>query len=109
MSGLQRCFFCNSGTEAMEGALKMVHSHGRAIHPEKYQIIALENSFHGRTLGALSITGQAKYRQDFEPLIPGVRFVPPNDLPALEAAAGAPTAGRVLELVQGEGRIPPLP
>ena len=55
MSGLQRCFFANTGTEAMEGGLKMVHSHGRAIHPEKYQVIALENGFHGRTFGALSI------------------------------------------------------
>src|SRR5229473_6367756 len=59
MSGLGRCFFANTGTEAMEGALKMVHSHGRAIDAEKYQVIALENGFHGRTLGALSITGQA--------------------------------------------------
>src|ERR1043165_287401 len=65
MSGLARTFFCNSGTEAMECALKMIHSHGRALHPEKYEVIALENSFHGRTVGALSITGQAKYRQDF--------------------------------------------
>src|ERR1039458_9569715 len=64
MSGLQRCFFCNSGTEAMEGGLKMVHAHGRAIDPEKYEVIALENGFHGRTFGALSITGQPKYRQD---------------------------------------------
>src|ERR1700704_5938648 len=60
MSGLERAFFANTGTEAVEGAMKMIHSHGRAIHPEKYGIIALENSFHGRTLGALSITGQAK-------------------------------------------------
>ena len=75
-SGLQRSFFCNSGTEATEGAMKMLRSHGSHINPEKYEIISLENSFHGRTLGALSITGQHKYRKDFEPLIPGVRFVP---------------------------------
>jgi predicted acetylornithine/succinylornithine family transaminase len=105
MSGLQRCFFANTGTEAMEGGLKMVHSHGRAIHPEKYEVIALENSFHGRTLGALSITGQAKYRQDFEPLVPGARFVPINDIPALEAAFSERTAGIVLEMIQGEGGI----
>ncbi|MGB7720822.1 MAG: aminotransferase class III-fold pyridoxal phosphate-dependent enzyme, partial [Bryobacteraceae bacterium] len=73
ISGLQRTFFANTGTEAMEGAIKMVHAHGRAIHPEKYEILSLENSFHGRTLGALSITGQAKYREPFEPLIPGVK------------------------------------
>src|SRR5690349_2080160 len=71
MSGLTRAFFCNSGTEAVEGALKMAHAHGRAIHPEKYQLIALENSFHGRSFGALAVTGQPKYRQDFEPLVPG--------------------------------------
>jgi predicted acetylornithine/succinylornithine family transaminase len=108
MSGLQRCFFCNSGTEAMEGALKMIHSHGRAINPEKYEVIALENSFHGRTLGALSITGQPKYRQDFEPLVPGAQFVPANDLAALEAAFSDRTAGIVLELIQGEGGIYPI-
>jgi acetylornithine/N-succinyldiaminopimelate aminotransferase len=108
MSGLQRCFFANTGTEAMEGALKMIHSHGRAISPEKYEVISLENSFHGRTLGALSITGQPKYRQDFEPLVPGARFVPANDLAALEAAFNHNTAGIVLEMIQGEGGIYPI-
>ena len=108
MTGLDRAFFCNTGTEAVEGALKMIHSHGRAIHPEKYEIVSLENSFHGRTLGSLSITGQAKYRKDFEPLIPGVRFVPANDVAALEAAVGERTAGIVMELIQGEGGINPL-
>ena len=108
MSGLARAFFANTGTEAVEGALKMVHSHGRSIHPEKYEVIALENSFHGRTFGALSITGQAKYRQDFEPLVPGAKFVPVNDVAALEAAFHEHTAGIVLELIQGEGGINPL-
>jgi acetylornithine/N-succinyldiaminopimelate aminotransferase len=108
ISGMTRVFFANTGAEAIEGALKMIHSHGRAIHPEKYQIVSVENSFHGRTMGALSITGQAKYRQDFEPLIPGVKFVPPNDIPALEAAVGEQTAGLVMELIQGEGGIHPL-
>ena len=108
MSGLERCFFCNSGTEAMEGGLKMVHSHGRAIDPEKYEVIALENGVHGRTFGALSITGQPKYRRDFEPLVPGARFVPANDLAALEAAFSDRTAGIVLEMIQGEGGIYPL-
>jgi acetylornithine/N-succinyldiaminopimelate aminotransferase len=104
-SGLQRAFFANTGTEAMEGALKMVHSHGRAIGAEKYEVISLENSFHGRSLGALSITGQAKYRRDFEPLVPGAKFVPVNDLGALEAAFSERTAGIVLEMIQGEGGI----
>jgi predicted acetylornithine/succinylornithine family transaminase len=107
-SGLDRAFFANTGTEAMEGALKMAHAHGRAIHPDKYEIISLENSFHGRTLGALSITGQAKYRHDFEPLIPGVRFVPANDTAALESAFSERTAAVVLEMIQGEGGIYPL-
>lgn len=108
MSGLQRAFFCNSGTEATEGALKMARAHGRAQSPEKHEIVSLENSFHGRTLGALSITGQPKYRTDFEPLLPGVKFVPLNDVAALEAAVSGRTAGIVLELIQGEGGIYPL-
>ena len=108
MSGLARAFFCNSGTEAIEGAVKMIHSHGRAMHPEKYEIISLENSFHGRSVGALSITGQPKYRRDFEPLMPGVKFVPANDLAALEAAFSDRTAGIVMEMIQGEGGIYPL-
>jgi acetylornithine/N-succinyldiaminopimelate aminotransferase len=108
MSGMTRAFFCNSGTEAIEGAIKMIHSHGRSISAEKFEIIALENSFHGRSVGALSITGQPKYRKDFEPLMPGVKFVPLNDVAALEAAFTSNTAGIVMELIQGEGGINPL-
>jgi acetylornithine/N-succinyldiaminopimelate aminotransferase len=108
ISGLQRAFFANTGTEAVEGALKMVHAHGRAIQADKFEIISLDNSFHGRTLGALSVTGQAKYRTDFEPLIPGVKFVPKNDVAALEAAFNDRTAGIILEMIQGEGGINPL-
>jgi predicted acetylornithine/succinylornithine family transaminase len=108
ISGLERSFFCNSGTEAMEAAIKMVRSHGGKIGPEKYEIVSLDNSFHGRTMGALSVTGQAKYRKDFEPLLAGVRFVPPNDVAALEEAIGPRTAGVILEWIQGEGGIIPL-
>jgi predicted acetylornithine/succinylornithine family transaminase len=108
VSGLERTFFCNSGAESMEGALKMIRSHGRKIHPDKYEIIALHNSFHGRTLGALSITGQEKYRRDFEPLLPGARFVPHNDIVALEQTVNDRTAGIVLEWIQGEGGINPI-
>jgi acetylornithine/N-succinyldiaminopimelate aminotransferase len=107
-SGLQRTFFCNSGAESMEGALKMIHSHGRKINPEKYEVVALQNSFHGRTLGALSITGQEKYRRDFEPLVPGARFVPHNDVVALEQTVCEKTAGVVFEWIQGEGGINPI-
>src|SRR5581483_6136858 len=106
-SGLKRSFFANSGTEAMEGALKMVRAWGNKIDREKIEILCLDNSFHGRTLGALSVTGQPKYRTDFEPLLPGVRFLPANDVVALEQAASARTAGIVLELIQGEGGIFP--
>jgi len=108
ISGLQRTFFTNSGTEAMEGALKMIRSHGNHAGTAKHEILSLENSFHGRTLGALSITGQEKYRRDFEPLLSGVKFVPANDVAALEAAFGESTAGMVLELIQGEGGIFPI-
>jgi len=108
ISGLQRTFFCNSGAESMEGALKMIRAHGTSISPDKIEIIALENSFHGRTLGALSITGQPKYRQDFEPLLPGARFVPRNRVHELEAAFSEKTAGIVIEFIQGEGGILPV-
>src|SRR6059058_2732863 len=94
VSGLERSFFCNSGTEAMEGALKMVRAHGNRIDPgKKIEVISIENSFHGRTLGALSITGQAKYRKDFEPLLEGTKFIPPGDTAALENAVSDRTAG----------------
>jgi len=111
VSGLARTFFTNSGTEAMEGALKMIRSHGNHASRHgaaKHEIISLENSFHGRTLGALSVTGQAKYRHDFEPLLQGVKFVPGNDVAALEAAFSESIAGMVLELIQGEGGIYPM-
>ncbi len=107
-SGLQRSFFCNSGTEAMEGALKMIRAHGNSVSPSKVEIVSLENSFHGRTLGAISVTGQPKYRKDFEPLLPGVHFVPANNAGALEAAVNERTAGIVLEFIQGEGGIYPI-
>lgn len=108
ISGLQRSFFCNSGSEAMEGALKMIRSHGNSVSADKTEIVSLENSFHGRTLGAISITGQPKYRKDFEPLLPGARFVPRNDVAAIEAAVTGKTAGIVLEFIQGEGGINPV-
>ncbi len=104
-SGLDRVFFCNSGTEAVEGALKMIRSHGRKISSEKFETVALHDSFHGRTFGALSITGQENYRRDFEPMLPGARFVRRNDVGALEQVVTDRTAGIVIELIQGEGGI----
>lgn len=108
LSGLDRVFFCNSGTEAIEGALKVVRAHGRSIDPEKFETVALLGSFHGRTFGALSITGQENYRRAFEPMLPGARFVHRNDIAALEQTVNERTAGIVLEIVQGEGGIYPL-
>lgn len=105
VSGLRRSFFCNSGTEAIEGGLKMIRAHGRAISPSKFEVVSLVGSFHGRTLGALSVTGQEKYRKDFEPLLSGVHFVPRNDVHALEQMVNENTAGIVLEFIQGEGGI----
>ena len=107
-SGLDRVFFCNSGTEAIECALKIVRAHGRKINTEKFETVALLDSFHGRTFGALSITGQENYRRDFEPMLPGARFTQRNDIAALEQVVNGNTAGIVLELVQGEGGINPL-
>src|SRR5712691_9988711 len=103
-SGMLRAFFCNSGTEANEAALKFA----RLANPGRSGLVALEESFHGRTFGALSLTGHAAYRTPFEPLVPGVTFVPPNDVAALEAAVNQNTNAIVLEPVMGEGGIIPL-
>lgn len=100
-SGLSRAFFCNSGTEANEAALKFA----RLRRPGRSEVVALEESFHGRTLGALSVTGHTAYREPFAPLLPGARFVPPNDVPALEAAVTAQTSAILLEPVMGEAGI----
>jgi acetylornithine aminotransferase len=94
-----KVFFCNSGAEANETALKIARRTGRP------QIIAAEGSFHGRTLGALSITGQPAKRAPFEPLLPGVDFVPYGDVDALRAAVGEQTAAVVLEPVLGEAGV----
>ena len=105
-SGLDRAFFTNSGTEAIEGVLKLVRAAGHATAgPEKMVIVALDNSFHGRTMGALALTGQPKYRKGFDPMLEGVRFVPRNDIEALRAAVDDKVCGIVLEPIQGEGGI----
>lgn len=88
--------------------MKMIRSHGNGVSSSKIEIIALENSFHGRSLGALSITGQPKYRKDFEPLLAGPRWIEPNDMAALEASVNENTAAIVLEGIQGEGGIYPM-
>ncbi len=106
LSGLQRAFFSNSGTEAMEGCLKLARLAGhRAGGEAKCQLVALEGSYHGRSFGSLSLTGQEKYRKGFEPLLDGVRFVPRNDIQALRGAVNDETCAIVLEPIFGEGGI----
>ncbi len=100
-----RVFFCNSGTEAWEAAIKFARRIGRATG--RSELLCFEGAFHGRTLGALSTTWKETYRAPFEPLVPGVRFLPWNDLAAAEAAVGPATAAVMLEPVQGEGGIRP--
>jgi acetylornithine/N-succinyldiaminopimelate aminotransferase len=112
-SGLDRVFFTNSGTEAIEGALKLARAYAHAkrksgavtANVKKTRILALENSFHGRTFGALSITYPSKYREPFEPLVPGVEFVRFNDIGDLESKFDNSVCALVLETIQGEGGI----
>jgi acetylornithine/N-succinyldiaminopimelate aminotransferase len=99
-----RVFLCNSGTEAVEAALKFSRRIGG---PERTEFVAFERGFHGRSMGALSITWNAKYREPFGPLVPGVRFCPWDDLAAAAAAITERTAAVVIETVQGEGGVRP--
>ena len=108
VSGMDRVFFTNSGTEAIEGAMKAAKKYaytrdGHAGH----EIIAMNHSFHGRSLGALSVTGTEKYRTPFGPLIPGIKFADFNDLESVKAAITENTCAILLETVQGEGGIYP--
>jgi len=98
LSGLQRAFFSNSGTEAIEGSIKLARLAGHCVGGEaKSRLVALEGSYHGRTFGAMSLTGQDKYRKGFEPLLEDVKFVPRNDFEALRAAVDEQTCALVLE------------
>ena len=102
-------FFANSGAESVEAALKLARKYAQDnFSKEKHIFIALENSFHGRTMGALSVTGQPKYWQGFEPLVPGVVFVPPNDMEVLKLAFSEKVCAIILEPIQGEGGVYPL-
>jgi acetylornithine/LysW-gamma-L-lysine aminotransferase len=98
--GLERVFFCNSGTEAVEAALKFAR-----ISTGRTEIVAAMRAFHGRTFGALSATFNKKYRQGFEPLVPGFSHVPYNKIEALEEAVTDKTASVILEVIQGEGGV----
>lgn len=107
-SGMDRVFFTNSGTEAVEGALKLAKKYANMNHKSPdYTIIAMEHSFHGRSMGALSVTGTEHYRAPFEPLIPNVKFAVYNDLESVKALMDDDTACVIMETVQGEGGIYP--
>jgi acetylornithine aminotransferase/acetylornithine/N-succinyldiaminopimelate aminotransferase len=109
MSGLQRTFFCNSGTEAVEACLKFARRYwySKGI-TNRTRYVALEHGFSGRTMGALSVTANAHYREPFGPLIPGVTFISPDDIKGLEAAVTDQTAAVIAEPIQGEGGVRPL-
>jgi acetylornithine/N-succinyldiaminopimelate aminotransferase len=110
ISGMSKAFFTNSGTEAIEASLKIARAYGHAQGGEKKSLIlALKNSFHGRTLGALSITSQEAYQAPFRPLIPDVEIVDDFTTEALEKAFSEKVCALVLEPVQGEGGVVPLP
>jgi len=101
-----KVFFCNSGTESVESALKIARKYGKSKDTEgKNVFIYMDNSFHGRTMGALSVTGQEKYQQDFRPLIEGVRKVSFNDINDLKRKFDEKVCGIIIEPIQGEGGI----
>lgn len=106
LSGLQRVFFSNSGTEAIEGSIKLARLAGHRIGGEaKCKLVALQGSYHGRTFGSMSLTGQDKYRKGFEPLLEDVRFVPQNNVQELRSSVDDSTCAIVLEPIFGEGGV----
>ena len=113
LSGLDRVFFANSGAEVTEGAMKLARTYARQQHAssgsfDRVEILAVENSFHGRTFGALAATWPEKYRQPFEPLVPGVRFVRLNDVSHLRDSFSPRVAAILVETIQGEGGVVPI-
>ena len=106
ISRMEKVFFTNSGTEAIEGAIKIAKKYGIKTGG-RFEIIAMEGSFHGRSLGALSVTGNEHYREDFYPLIPGVKFAKYNDIESVKNLVSDKTCAIILETVQGEGGIHP--
>jgi predicted acetylornithine/succinylornithine family transaminase len=98
-----KCFFCNSGTEAIEAAIKLARLHGKPTG--RYKIVSMIDSFHGRTYGALSATGQPQYHQGLDPILPGFKYAPYGDLDAAAKLIDGETCGILLETIQGEGGI----
>jgi acetylornithine/N-succinyldiaminopimelate aminotransferase len=109
LSGLPRAFFCNSGAEAVEACLKFARRFWHAQGTPRTAVVAFDHSFHGRTVGALSVTWDEHYRAPFAPLVPGVTFVDPADASAIAAAITRDTAAVIVEPIQGEGGVRPLP
>lgn len=107
LSGMKRVFFANSGTEAIEGAMKLVRKWASNISSTKRKIFAMSNSFHGRTYGAVSLTAKPKYHEGFEPLLPETGFIEFNNIKDLEESVNDDTAAVFLECIQGEGGIYP--
>jgi acetylornithine/N-succinyldiaminopimelate aminotransferase len=108
LSGLPRAFFCNSGAEAVEASLKFARRYWHALGTPRTGFVAFDRSFHGRTMGALSVTWDDHYRAPFKPLVPDVTFVPLDDVDALRAAVTDRTAAVIVEPIQGEGGVRPL-
>ncbi len=104
-SCFDRVFFCNSGAESIEGALKLARKYAAKKESGRFEIIAMNNSFHGRTFGAITATGQKKYQKGLDPLLPGITHVDYNDFDALKAAVNDKTCAVLMELIQGEGGI----
>ncbi|MDH5625703.1 MAG: aminotransferase class III-fold pyridoxal phosphate-dependent enzyme, partial [Nitrospira sp.] len=101
-----RAFFCNSGAEANEAAIKLARRYAHMKYgADRFEVITMKNSFHGRTLATITATGQDKVQKGFEPLMPGFSYAPFNDMAAIEAMADERTAGIMLEPVQGEGGV----
>ncbi|MEI6385925.1 MAG: acetylornithine/succinylornithine family transaminase [Spirochaetota bacterium] len=107
-TGFDAVFFGNSGAEANEGGIKLARKHGSSRSPDRSTIVTLVNSFHGRTLAALTATGQEKFHKYFGPFPAGFAYVPADDLAALDAAIDEKTAGLIIEPIQGEGGVYPL-
>lgn len=104
-SCLDRVFFCNSGAEAIEAAIKLARRWGHDERGGAFEVIATENGFHGRSMGALAATGTARYREPFEPMVPGFSHVPWNDIAAIRAATTDRTVAILVEPIQGEGGV----
>ena len=106
VSGMEKVFFTNSGTEAIEGAIKIAKKYGKSTGGRN-EIIAMEGSFHGRSIGALSVTGNEHYREAFNPLLPGIKFGKYNDTQSVKNLVTDKTCAIILETVQGEGGVYP--